>query len=194
MGLFGKKKKTEASSASPKQSDALKEEISKAYDEIVSSSPEYENAPDTGSENTLLDNDIFQSRIKMFKENKTQENLLAVMKMLPKRQFVVPSVSNMEEPFIKDGDSLKLREGAVLNPALLNSNDGKVFLPIFTDEKEMTQKSPSGILLRFSFEQCVSIVYDKKNPVWAVVINPFTDNMIMGEDLLKHMFIPQKNK
>ena len=34
----------------------------------------------------------------------------------------------------------------------------------------------------------------KKNPVEAVVINPFTENMIIGIDLLKMVFKEKKKK
>lgn len=197
MGLFNKKKKDTEASAPIMQDDALKDEISKAYDEIMAGGAEETRGEQpAAAENSAqigdMSDELFKSRIQAFKAEHTQENLLAVIKMLPKRQFVLPSVSNMEEPVEKDGDKARLKEGAVLNPALLNSKDGKVFLPIFTSDKEMTQKSPSGIVLKLPFEQCVGIVYDEKNPVKAVVINPFTDNMIIGEELLRQVFIPKK--
>lgn len=197
MGLFNKKKKDTEVSAPTVQDDALKDEISKAYDEIMAGGTEEtrdeQPAPaDSNIQSGDMSDELFKSRIQAFKAEHTQENLLAVIKMLPKRQFVIPSVSNMEEPIEKDGDKVRLKQGAVINPALLNSKDGKVFLPIFTSDKEMTQKSPSGIVLKFAFEQCVSIVYDEKNPVQAVVINPFTDNMVIGEELLRQVFIPKK--
>ena len=76
----------------------------------------------------------------------------------------------------------------------MTSTDKKVFLPIFTDEESMVQKSPSGVLLKLNFEQCVTVVYDEKNPVEAVVINPFTENMIIGIDLLKMVFKEKKKE
>ena len=63
-----------------------------------------------------------------------------------------------------------------------------------TDEESMVQKSPSGVLLKLNFEQCVTVVYDEKNPVEAVVINPFTENMIIGIDLLKMVFKEKKKE
>ena len=38
------------------------------------------------------------------------------------------------------------------------------------------------------------MVYDEKNPVEAVVINPFTENMIIGIDLLKMVFKEKKKE
>ncbi len=198
MGLFGKKKKIPEEKAAEKRDDALRDEISRAYDEIMSggtdTAPEPEEKAETTRPKNEFGGELLKMRIQEFKKKKTQESILAVMKLLPNREFFLPAVSNMKEPFEKTDNKLKLKKGAVLNPALLNNNDGKMFLPIFTGEKEMTQKSPSGVVLKFKFEQCVSIVYDKKNPVWAVVINPFTDNMIIGEELLKMVFKPVQKR
>ncbi len=192
MGLFNRKKKQEKpAEESVKRNDALKEDISKAYDEIIAGGEENEKQEEesaAGGENGNFENELLKSRIKIFKDKKDQESLNEVIKLLPNKKFLVPSVSNMKEPFEKINGEVKLKQGAVFNPALLTSNENKVFLPVFTDEESMTQKSPSGVILRFSVEQCVSIVYEKKNPVSAVVINPFTENLVLNEDLLRMVF------
>ena len=198
MGLFKKKKKEKVNEETIKHDDALRDDISKAYDEIMANGVGGEKTEETPKQEPqpqgYFETEVFKSKIKNFKEKKTQEALIEVIKMLPGRRFLLPSVSNMKEPFENVNGEMKLKKGAVINPALLTAQDKKVFLPIFTDEQAMTQKSPSGIMLKFSFEQCVSIVYDEKNPVWAVAINPFTENMIIGEDLLKMVFKKQKKE
>lgn len=188
MALFKRNKNKEHEEKKTREKDALKEELSKAYDEIMSgqdsgveSEPENNNAGEFG-------NELFKAKVKAFVENRTEQTIAEVMGMLPGRKFLIPSVSNMKEPFEKVGEEMRLKKGAVINPALLTSKDKKMFLPIFTDEASMTQKSPSGIVLKLNFEQCVSMVYNKKNPVWAIVVNPFTENMILGEDLLRMVF------
>lgn len=196
---FFKKKKAENNIEKETNvtNDALKEDISKAYDEIMAKGtteekqeqPQPQAAPAGNFESEVLKN-----KIKVFKEKKSQEALFDVIKMLPGRQFFIPSVSNVKEPLENVNGEMKIKQGAVLNPALLTGNDKKVFLPIFTDEQAMVQKSPSGVVLRFTFEQCVSIVYNQKNPVCAIVINPFTENMIFGEDLLRMAFKEQKKE
>lgn len=198
MGLFKKKKKEKVNEETIKHDDALRDDISKAYDEIMANGVGGEKKEEPPKQEPQpqgdFETEVFKSKIKNFKEKKTQEALIEVIKMLPGRRFLLPSVSNMKEPFENVNGEMKLKKGAVINPALLTAQDKKVFLPIFTDEQAMTQKSPSGIILKFSFEQCVSIVYDEKNPVWAVAINPFTENMIIGEDLLKMVFKKQKKE
>lgn len=194
---FFKRKKSEKNTEKETNvtNDALKEDISKAYDEIMAKGTteeksEQPQATPTGN----FESEVLKSKIKTFKEKKSQESLFDVIKLLPGRQFFIPSVSNMKEPFENVNGEMKLKQGAVLNPALLTGNDQKVFLPIFTDEQAMVQKSPSGVVLKFTFEQCVSVVYNQKNPVSAIVINPFTENMIFGEDLLRMAFKEQKKE
>ena len=140
-------------------------------------------------------NEVFKSKVKAFKQERNQQNLIAVLKMLSGRKFLLPSVCNVEDPFEKlENGNVRLKEGTVFNPAFLTSSDKKVFLPIFTDEESMVQKSPSGVLLKLNFEQCVTVVYDEKNPVEAGVINPLTENMIIGIDLLKMVFKEKKKE
>lgn len=204
MGFFKKKKKEETVNETVKKDDALRDDISKAYDEIMSGGAA--DKPNTEEKKTEPENtgdlseELLKSRIKIFKErqkefangNKTaiaeaNKALIEVLKMLPGRIFLIPSVSNMEKPFETVDGKPKLKEGAVINPALLSSQD-KAFLPVFTSEKEMTQKSPSGIVLKSAFEQCAAMVTDEKNPIFAMAINPFTDNMIIGGDMILQMF------
>lgn len=191
MGLFNKKKKQETNeNAAPKGNDELKADISKAYDELISGSGEKEvteEAPKV-SEGFNPDMELLKMKIADFKDKKSQEALFEVLKLLPKKLFILPAVSNMKEPMENVGGQMKLKQGAELNPALLTSQDKKLFLPIFTDEKAMTQKSPAGIVLKLSFEQCLTVVMNEQNPVEAIVINPFSENMILGNDLLKQAF------
>ncbi len=202
MALFRKNKNKEAEKPTVKNDDALKEDISKAYDELTSGASEgndggKESAPNrsnAASGQGNFESEILKIKIREFKEKKTQQSLADVINLLPKRTFLLPSVSNMKEPFENKDGKLTLKQGATLNPALLTGNDKKIFLPIFTDEQSMKQKSPSGIVLKFTMEQCVSIVYNKNNPVWALAINPFTENMIIGEDILRQVFHERKKE
>lgn len=198
MALFKKKKNDENIQETTENNEELRDIISDAYDDIMKNGIHREETQK--QENTVpaggadINNEIFEMNVRKFMKEQNQENLLAVLRMLPGRKFIVPSISNMKDSIERDGDKIKLKDGVVLNPALLTAKDGKVFVPVFTKEKEMVQKSPSGINLRMKFEQCVSMVFNDKNPIWAIVINPFTDNMILGEDLLKQMYVRADDK
>lgn len=196
MAFFKKKNKDTDKIEATNTDDAFKDSISQAYDELVNKTVEPQREEAKPVSDNAFNNEVFKAKVREFKEKKTQESIVDVMKMLPGRRFLLPSASNIKEPFEKCGNEMKLKKDAVINPVLLSGPDGKLFLPIFTDEQSMTQKSPSGIILNFNFEQCVSIVYDKKNTVGAVVINPFTENMIIGEELLRMVFKekPKENK
>ena len=193
MALFGKKKKEETVNEAERLDSETRDELSKAYDELMNGAAKPdEDAEDAPKENTVdaadFENEVFKAKIRKFKEVKTQEALVDVIQLLAGRKFFLPAVSNMKNPFEnKDGKPV-LKKGAVLNPALLTSQDKKTYLPIFTDNDAMKQKSPSGVVLQFNFEQCVGIVYNKKNPVQAIAINPFTENLILSEELLKQVF------
>ena len=164
MAIFKKNKKEETKKVSTQEDNELKDEISKAYDEIMSGNKEEkaeEQPQQEPKDDIAFENEVFKSKVKAFKQERNQQNLIAVLKMLSGRKFLLPSVCNVEDPFEKlENGNVRLKEGTVFNPAFLTSTDKKVFLPIFTDEESMVQKSPSGVLLKLNFEQCVTVVYD----------------------------------
>lgn len=195
MGLFGNKKKEIKAAEQERLNEDLRDDLSKAYDELVSGAgktdePAEESAAE--NENISLAEDYsteqFSSKLKAFSENKTDELFRELLLMLPGRMFNLPSVSNMKEPLENVNGEIRIKKGAEINPALLSAQNKKTYLPIFTDEKSMVQKSPSGIVLKFKFEQCLGIVYNKNNPVAGIVINPFTENFLLGEELLRKVF------
>lgn len=193
MGLFNRRNKEETVNEQERLDEELRDDLSKAYDELMAegrTEGEQDDVPEAERAEMTEDYsaELLKSKIKEFKENKTDVLLMEVIKMLSGRRFFLPSVSNMKQPFENVNGEAKLKKGATINPALLSSQDKKTYLPIFTDEKSMVQKSPSGVVLKFNFEQCVGIVYNKKNPVVGIVINPFTENFILGEQILRPVF------
>ena len=127
MGLFKKKKKSTVNEETVKRDDALRDDISKAYDEIMANGVGGEKREETPKQEPQSQGDfeteVFKSKIKNFKEKKTQEALVEVIKMLPGRRFLLPSVSNMKEPFENVNGEMKLKQGAVINPALFTAQD-----------------------------------------------------------------------
>mgnify|MGYP001011703306 CR=1 FL=1 len=156
MAIFKKNKKEETKKVSTQEDNELKDEISKAYDEIMSGNKEEkaeEQPQQAPKDDIAFENEVFKSKVKAFKQERNQQNLIAVLKMLSGRKFLLPSVCNVEDPFEKlENGNVRLKEGTVFNPAFLTSSDKKVFLPIFTDEESMVQKSITATvteLLRF---------------------------------------------
>ena len=195
MGLFGNKKKNIKHDEQERLDEELRDDLSKAYDELVAggTAKQDENVDETPAEETAsfaedYGTEQFITKLKNFTENKTDEAFRELLMMLPGREFILPSVSNIKEPLENVNGEIRLKKGAALNPALLTAQNKKTYLPIFTDEKSMVQKSPSGIVLKFKFEQCLGIVYNQKNPVAGIVINPFTENFILTEELLRKVF------
>lgn len=198
MGLFNRKKKEQKPEINEEErlDEVTREDISKAYDELMkgNATPEGEKEPEINPETEPqskeeFDNEVLKAKLRKFKETKSQETFAEIIQMIMGRNFLLPSISNMKEPMEKVNGKVRLKPGVILNPVLLASNDKTMYLPLFTDEKSMTQKSPSGINLQYKFEQCLGIIYNEKNQAKAIVINPFTENFILGEELLKKVFV-----
>ena len=130
MAIFKKNKKEETKKVSTQEDNELKDEISKAYDEIMSGNKEEkaeEQPQQAPKDDIAFENEVFKSKVKAFKQERNQQNLIAVLKMLSGRKFLLPSVCNVEDPFEKlENGNVRLKEGTVFNPAFLTSSDKKV--------------------------------------------------------------------
>ena len=116
MAIFKKNKKEETKKVSTQEDNELKDEISKAYDEIMSGNKEEkaeEQPQQAPKDDIAFENEVFKSKVKAFKQERNQQNLIAVLKMLSGRKFLLPSVCNVEDPFEKlENGNVRLKDGS----------------------------------------------------------------------------------
>ena len=90
MAIFKKNKKEETKKVSTQEDNELKDEISKAYDEIMSGNKEEkaeEQPQQAPKDDIAFENEVFKSKVKAFKQERNQQNLIAVLKMLSAESF-----------------------------------------------------------------------------------------------------------
>lgn len=86
----------------------------------------------------------------------------------------------MRQMLQNPGVAQAIPAGANPQPCIIQSGDGKKYLPIFTSEAEMKKnaKAPKfPLMLNLPFDNCMKLV--QKNPeIIGAVINPYTHNVI----------------
>lgn len=136
--------------------------------------------------NVEIDTSVLKGLIAKFTEDKSEENMKAVMACLqdPKTLVCVPAqiITSEEnkEKMKQSGGNIQLDGDLQINPVLLTDNEGKKVFPIFSGEDtipdEIKTKTPK---INMPFAQCVAIMKDMEG-VETFALDPFTANIRIG--------------
>ena len=109
-----------------------------------------------------------------------KENEEIFIKELKKAYFLIPSVNDNKK------DELTFM--------LLCDQDNNDYFQAYTDEEEYN-KWPDAINSKsfiLTFDEYANIVINSEEQVKGLVINPFTQNIILNKDFLNNIFIIDK--
>lgn len=178
MSIFGKNKKnSEDTTDTPKTENSTLDLIKETMNEVEEEKKNATAQPPLPQQSLELKN-----AIATFSQNKTQENLSAVMQCLqnPKTLVTIGAqivTSKEDEEKLKQGGQVKLEKPIQINPMLLTDNTGKTVFPVFSgndtmpeDMKKKTQK------VNLPFANCVGMLRNLKN-VDTFVLDPYTANI-----------------
>lgn len=117
-----------------------------------------------------IDNSKLEAASEEFIKDKTKENFVKLMEQLEKAVVFIPALKP---------------EDAKITPCLLKRNTGEQVLPIFSMDKHIMKEGMSPAILALPFLNCVSMVMANSDKVEAVVLNPFTQNIIIPKQILE---------
>lgn len=118
----------------------------------------------------ILDNSRLESAVEEFVRDRQKDKYAKVMEILEKSTVLVPV---MQPP--KD---------AKIIPCLLRKETGEQALPIFTSVAQIPQDKKSPGLAAMPFRVCLSMVMANRKNMEAMVLNPFTHNMVLPGTIL----------
>lgn len=130
--------------------------------------------------------------IKIYKEDPVKENLHALVHQVRRTIFLIPALmpdnTDMEE-FKKTaeehkGEQMKLPEGIRPIPCMIRNKDGESFVPIYTSQEHIPAEPKYHVLMNMPFRGCYGLALNSKSGAKGIAINPFTDNLMFGNDLL----------
>lgn len=111
--------------------------------------------------------------IDAFCEEKNDKNLSALMRQLETARVLLPGQL--------------MGEKNVPVPLTLNTKDGEILQPVFTDKEKIAAAPKSQIVLNLPFPIVVAQVIEKGPDIAGVVINPFGKAVILKREILEKM-------
>lgn len=125
-----------------------------------------------------------------FIKEKDKDIYVKIMEILEKSIILIPAflpkdVSPEITEQLKAGKPVKLPEKAKIVPCLLRKPTGEQALPVFTSPKQIPEDKKSPSILTSTFFGCVSMVMANQEKIEAIVVNPFTHNMVLPRNVLE---------
>ena len=137
----------------------------------------------------ILDNSRLEALAAEFAKDRQKEKYAQVMEIVEKSVLLVPilkpqGLDEKTEKLMQEGKPVKLPGNAAINPCLLRKDDGGQVLPIFTSAAQIPRDKRSPAILAMPFHVCLSMVTANQDHVEAVVLNPFTHNILLPKAIL----------
>ena len=119
-----------------------------------------------------ITNDKLEKAIKDYAAECTKENLTVVLNLLRPTKLLVPAM-------------LKAQNQPI--PCFLKNNDGEQFLAAYTSKEQIPEEPKSQAVLSMPFPACNSVVVKPELRLAGMVINPFSDNLVLKTELIQKL-------
>lgn len=131
--------------------------------------------------------------IQIYKEDRTEVNLRALVHQVQKTVFMVPSMmpSDIDKDEIRrmveesGGKPAKLPEGAKPVPCVLTNPEGTVYFPLYTTMEQVPKEPHYDVIMNMPFHACLALAMHESLNAQGIVFNPFTDNLVFKKPLLE---------
>ncbi len=139
----------------------------------------------------MIDNKLLETAAGEFVKDRDKDSFVKVMELLEKAVVYLPALmpENLDEETkknITEGKSAaKLPKDAKITPCLLRKENGEQALPVFSSRQHIPEERRSPALLAMPFATCVAMAIANKEKVQAVVLNPFTQNITVPQQILE---------
>ncbi len=119
-----------------------------------------------------ITNDRLEQAIKEYATERTKEKLTEILNLLrPTKLFVPAMLQAPDQP----------------TPCFLKSKEGEQFFVVYTSKEQMEKAPKSQALLNMPFPVCNSIAVKPELNLTGMVINPFTDNLVLKIELIQKL-------
>lgn len=133
-----------------------------------------------------------QELVKAYKEKPEKESFKAMVLQIQNTTFLVPATlpEDVDREEIRKraiesaGAPSKLPEGVKPFPCILKNAEGEVFLPIYTAQEQIPKEPKYDVIITIPFRACMELAGDGKFNAEGIVLNPFSDNLLLKKDLL----------
>lgn len=114
-----------------------------------------------------------EEAIKEYARDGSKENLVKMVNLLRPTGLLVPA---------------RIDEDKKPIPFFLRNNQGEQFLAVFTGSEHANEETKKQSVVRMPFPMCNSIVANDRFDLKGMVINPYTDNLILKKALIVKLY------
>ena len=119
-----------------------------------------------------ITNDRLEEAIKEYAADRTKERLSTVLNLLrPTKLFVPAMLKAPNQPI----------------PCFLKNGAGEQFLVAYTSKAQIPEEPKSQALLSMPFPACNNVVVKPELKLTGMVINPFSDNLVLKTELIEKL-------
>lgn len=138
----------------------------------------------------MIDNSKLEECVQTFMQSRTNENFVKIMEQLEKAVVYLPAMmpENLDKEVaeaLKAGKGVKIPKETKIVPCLLKRESGEQAIPIFSTPSHIPEDKKSPALMALPFFTCVSMAMANIEKVQAIVLNPFTQNIILPKQILE---------
>ncbi len=119
-----------------------------------------------------ITNDKLEQAIKEYAAERTKEKLSAVLNLLRPTKLLVPAM---------------LKAPNQPTPCFLKNSNEEQFLVVYTSKGQIPEEPKSQAILSMTFPVCNSIVVKPELKLTGMVINPFSDNLVLKTELVQKL-------
>ena len=119
-----------------------------------------------------ITNDRLEEAIKDYAADRTKEKLTAVLNLLRPTKLLVPAM---------------LKAPDQPTPCFLKSGAGEQYFVVYTSKEQMANAPKSQALVSMPFPACNSVAVKPELNLSGMVINPFTDNLVLKIELIQKL-------
>ena len=137
-----------------------------------------------------LDNAKLEAIVAEFVKDRQKDKYANIMELLEKAAVLVPTLAPQgldkeAQKMIQEGRQVQLPKDARIMPCLLRKDNGGQVLPIFTSIGQIPRDKKSPAVVAMPFFSCVAMVMSNQEKVEAIVLNPFTHNVVLPKAILE---------
>lgn len=126
-----------------------------------------------------VNNDKLENLLVRYTSEKSAESLNALISHMHNCRVLVPAnLNDKKQPM----------------PCFIKNNDDKIFLPIYTSQKQLPQKPMSSGMMNIPYPAANQIAANPELKVEGIVINPFSNNLVFKKELIQKIDELDKNE
>lgn len=137
-----------------------------------------------------LDNSKLEKAAEEFAKDRQKEKYAGIMELLERSVVLVPTLTpqgldSTAQKMMQEGKQVPVPKDAKIMPCLLRRENGGQVLPIFTSIRQIPKDKKSPAVLAMPFFSCVAMVMGNQEKVEAIVMNPFSHNVVLPKGILE---------